>query len=209
MTKLFYSAGACSMACAIAFEEMGFKHDAILIDWDKKDANLDELHRLNPLGVAPVVVTDNGQTITQNTAILEHYADLNPSSKLLAPQGTVERAQTLAWLSFAASDYHKSFVPLFALDGITKNDAAKGEVRSWGVKMIQENLEHLDKNLAGKDFIIGKQFTVADCYLFVVSNWTKYVDIKLDSYKNLTAYLSRVYTRPSVQRTLKKAGLLQ
>lgn len=208
MTKLYYSAGACSMACAIAFEEIGFKHDALLIDWDKKDAVLDELLRLNPLGVAPVVVTDNGQTLTQNTAILEHFADLNPGSKLLAAQGTLERAQTLAWLSFAASDFHKSFVPLFGLKSITSSEEAQKDIRNWTVKMVEENLEHLDKNLAGKDFIMGKQFTIADTYLFVVSNWTKYVDIKLDPYKNLTAYLGRVYSRPAVQRTLKKAGLL-
>jgi glutathione S-transferase len=206
MTKLYYSAGACSMSCEIAFEEMGMKHEAILVDWDKNQ-NVDELNRLNPLGVAPVVVTDKGKTLTQNTAILEYYADMNANSKMLPAQGTAERAETLAWLSFAASDFHKSFNPLFALKTISQNESAQKDIRAFGVGMVEGYLKHLDKNLEGKDYIMGKQFTIADCYLFVVSNWTKYMDIKIDSYKNLTAYLSRVYARPAVQRTMKKAGL--
>ena len=209
MAKLYYSAGACSMSCVIAFEEMGAKTETILIDFDKNDSNLTELLRLNPLGTAPVLVTDDNQTLTQNIAILEHYADQNPKSKMLADSGTFERAQTLAWLSFAASDFHKSFVPLFALKGISQNESTQNEVRTWAIKQVEENLVYLDKNLAGKDYIMGSTFTVADCYLFVVTGWTKYMGISLEPYKNIGTYLARIYSRPAVQKTLKTAGLLK
>jgi glutathione S-transferase len=208
MTKLYYSAGACSMSCEIAFEEMGIAHEAILLDWEKNDAHMSELHRLNPLGAAPVVVTESGQTLTQNSAVLEYFADLKKQTQMLPAPGTIERAHVLQWLSFAATDFHKSFVPLFALQGISENPTTREEVRNWAVKGVQENLAYLDKALAGKEFITGSQFTVADCYLFVVAGWTKFVQIPLDPYKNVAAYVSRVYQRPSVQKTLKKAGIL-
>ena len=208
MNKLYYSAGACSMACEMALNEMGIKHDAILIDWDTQNADLAELNRLNPLGAAPVLVTENNKSLTQNTAIMEYFADLNPNTKMLPAAGTWERAQVLSWLSFAASDFHKSFVPLFALSGISQNETTKNEVKTWATAMVNENLAHLDKNLAGKDFICGSQYTIADSYLFVVSGWTKFVGIPTDSYKNLTNYLARIYQRPATQLTLKNAGLL-
>ena len=208
MMKLFYSAGACSMACEIGLEEMGIQHEAVLIDWENNNAHLAELNRLNPLGAAPVVVTEDGKTLTQNMAVLEYFADKHAQTKMLPAPGTFERAHVMQWLSFAASDFHKSFVPLFAGEGISQNPTTLEEVRAWGVKGVQENLAYLDKALAGKDFITGANFTVADCYLFVVAGWTKWVNVPMDAYPNLTAYLSRVYQRPSVQRTLKKAGLL-
>ena len=208
MTKLYYSAGACSMACAIAFEEMGIAHEAILIDWEKAEGPLAELNKLNPLGAAPVAVTDSGKVLTQNIAILEHFADLQKSTQMLPALGTFERANVLQWLSFAATDFHKSFVPLFAINGVSKNETTRNEVLAWGVKGVHENLAYLDQALAGKEFITGAQFTIADCYLFVVCGWTKWVEIPLDSYKNVTAYMARVYQRPAVQRTLKKADML-
>lgn len=208
MTKLYYSAGACSMSCVIAFEEMGLKYQPVLVDWDNPDSNLADLNRLNPLGVAPVCITDKGQTLTQNLAILEYYADQNPQSKLMPAPGTYEHAQAISWLSFAASDFHKAFSPLFALKTISKNEATLKEIKTWAIQGIEENLAYLDKSLAGKDYILGNTFTAPDCYLFVVTNWTKYFGISIEPYKNLSAYVNRIYARPAVQKVLKNSGLL-
>lgn len=197
------------MACEIALEEMNVARESILLDWDNNDANLQELNRLNPLGAAPVAVIDRGTAVTQNIAIMEYFSDKNPQSKMLPPPGTVERAVAMQWLSFAATDFHKSFQPLFALDYISKNETTRTEVRNWAVAGVNENLAYLDQALAGKDFITGSTFTAADCYLFVVANWTKWQQIDLSSYKNLSAYLARVYQRPAVQTVLKKSNLLQ
>jgi glutathione S-transferase len=196
------------MSCEIAFEEMGIAHEAILLDWEKNDAHVAELNKLNPLGAAPVAVTENGKVLTQNAAVLEYFADHQKATQMLPAPGTFERAQVLQWLSFAASDFHKSFVPLFSLETISQDQKTREEVRTWATKAVHDNLAYLDKALAGKDYITGSHFTVADCYLFVVAGWTKWMQIPLDPYKNLSGYMARVYQRPSVQRTLKKAGLL-
>jgi glutathione S-transferase len=196
------------MSCHIALEEAGLNYTPVQLDWDKPSADLETMHQLNPLGVVPVLVTDQGKIITQNAAILEFLADAKPSSGLLPSVGTAERAEVTQWVSFVAADLHKSFVPLFAGDAITSNEAGRKDVRDWGVKNVTQYIAHVDKNLAGKDFICGSKFTIADAYLFTVVNWCQWVKVPTTEFKNLTSYMARVSARPAVQKVLKMEGLL-
>jgi glutathione S-transferase len=208
MMKLYFSSGACSMSCHIALEEAGLNYTPVQIDWDKHNADLQEMLKLNPLGVVPVLVTDQGKTITQNAAILEFLADSKPSSNLLPGVGTAERAEVTQWVSFVSSDLHKSFGPLFSGDAITSNEAGRKDVRDWAVTNLNKYLAHVDKNLAGKDFICGSKFTIADAYLFTVTNWCQWVKVPTTEFKNLTSYMARVSARRAVQKVLKMEGLL-
>ena len=205
--KLYYSSGACSTSCHIAAEEAGIAYTGIEVSWDKNQ-NVAELEKLNPLGAAPVMVSDQGKVLTQNMAILEYIADSMPASKLLAEKGTWERVETMSWLSFVASDFHKAFGPLFQATAMSTSDAAQAEIKNYAVGNINKYLEHLDQNLAGKDYIMGKQFTIADSYLFVVLGWCKWLEIKTDGYKNVTGYMGRVFERPAVQKVMKLEDLL-
>jgi glutathione S-transferase len=67
----------------------------------------------------------------------------------------------------------------------------------------------IDSQLAGKDYLMGKQFTVADGYLFVMLRWADGHKMDLSGLKNLMAYKDRVAARPNVQAALKMEGLLQ
>jgi glutathione S-transferase len=177
MLMLYYSAGSCSTSCHIALEECGIEYQAIRLDWDHPDANLEKLKKLNPLEVTPVLELDSGNVLTQNAAILEYLADQKPESRLLPPTGTWERAEALSWLTFVSSDLHKSFSPLFALRSMVSDEAAQGEIRNWAIQGVKKYLSHVDARLNGRDFLMGSQFTVADAYLFVVTNWGRVVKI--------------------------------
>jgi glutathione S-transferase len=207
MMKLYYSSGSCSMSCHIALEEAGLNYTPVKVDFDIP-AELAQVQKLNPLEVVPVLVTDQGKTITQNAAILEFLADAKPSAKLLPSVGTAERAEVTQWVSFVASDLHKSFGPLFQTDAITSNETGRTDVRTWAEANLNQYLAHVEKNLAGKDFICGSQFTIADAYLFTVVNWCQWVKVSTAAYKNLNSYMARVSERPAVQKVLKMEGLL-
>lgn len=208
--KLYYNAGSCSTSCHISLEESGLKYEAIAVDWDNtSDPNVALVKRLNPLGTLPVLALDGGRVLSQNAAIHAYVAELAPAKKLLPAVGTVERAEALNWLSFVSSDLHKSFGPIFSLEGISADKQVQGTVRDWAVGNVNGYLAYLDQHLAGKDYLTGKDFTVADAYCFVVTNWTKWVNIPLAPYANLSAYMSRVYQRPAVQKVFQAEDLLE
>jgi glutathione S-transferase len=207
--KLLYSAGSCSTSCHISLEESGLKYEAVEVDWDNpNDPNVAQLEKLNPMGTLPVLITDEGKVLNQNSAIHIHVAEKAAGRNLLPPAGTVERAEALNWLGFVNSDLHKSFSPLFGLESTFKEPAAQSAVKTWALGNVNQCLSVLDQALAGKDFLAGRNFTVADAYCFVVAGWTKWLKIPTDNYRNVQAYLGRVYQRPAVQKVLKEEGLL-
>jgi len=56
---------------------------------------------------------------------------------------------------------------------------------------------------------MGDAFSVADAYLFTVTNWAKFVGIDLAPCKNVGAFMARVAARPAVQEAMKAEGLLK
>ena len=67
----------------------------------------------------------------------------------------------------------------------------------------------MDSELAGKPYLMGEQFSVADAYLFTVTNWGQYVGLDISQLKNLVAYRERIAARPAVQAAMKAEGLLK
>ena len=77
-----------------------------------------------------------------------------------------------------------------------------------GSLVLFENGRPFDE-LAPKaaDYLMGKDFSVADAYLFTVSNWAPYFDIDLSGLADLVAFRARVAARPAVHEALKAEGL--
>jgi len=205
--KLYYSAGSCSTSCHITLEESGLPYEAIELDFDK-EADLATMAKLNTLGTLPVLITDDGKQLDQNLSIATYIADLVPQKNLLPAHGTFERAQAMNWLSFVAADLHKGVGGLFGVPYISQDTKIQGVVRESMLVRANQYLKYLDTNLAGKDYVMGSSFTVADSYAFVVCGWTKWLEIPLTPYKNVEAYLARVASRPAVAKVLKAEGLV-
>ncbi len=206
MLTFFYSTQTCSTAVHIALEEAGIPFNGVEVSWKRK-VNVSELEAVNPLGQVPVLVKD-GQALNQCISILEFVGDQSPAKKLLPEVGTWERSQALSWLSFIGADFQKSFLAMFMASRWTKDTAVQTEIKKGVVEGIDKHLAYIDRALAGKDFILGKQFSVVDAYLFTIVGWCKWSEIKIGKYANLVAYLKRVYDRPAVQKVLAKEEML-
>ena len=74
---------------------------------------------------------------------------------------------------------------------------------------LLSRFQWLDGQLADKAYLMGDQFTVADGYLFTVSNWTARVGPDISGLANLQAYRARVGARPAVQAAMRAEGLIK
>lgn len=200
--KLYYSAGACSLSPHIALEEAGLKYEAISAPTKTKvlpDGS--DYRKVNPLGYVPYLVLDDGTGFSEGPAIVQYIADQAPERKLAPPNGTVERYKLQSLLNFIGTEIHKGFGPLF-------NPAIPDEAKQVFKAKVLERLQHVDGLLEGKQYLMGENFTVADGYLFTVTNWAKPMGIDLSGLKNLVAYRERVGARPAVQAAMKAEGLI-
>ncbi|MFM9981048.1 MAG: glutathione transferase GstA [Burkholderiales bacterium] len=201
--KLYYAPGACSMAPHIVATEAGLKLDLIKVDIpNKKTADGADFWAVNPKGYVPALQLDSGEVLTEVGVIIQYLADQKPESGLLAKAGSMERYHQMEAINFAATEVHKQLGALF-------NPKMTPEMREVQMGVIERRFNPLEKSLAGKQFIMGDKFTVADAYLFNVLNWTNPLKIDLAKWPNIQAYMGRVGARPKVQETLKAEGLVK
>jgi glutathione S-transferase len=201
--KLYYTPGACSLSPHIALLEAGLPYDLVKVDLRaKKLENGDDYLTVNPKGQVPALRLDSGELVTEGPVIIQMIAD-NARDKNLAPaRDSAERYKLLEWLNFITTELHKNFSPLF-------QPVIPDDVKTFFKERLIAKFKYIDGQLAGRDYLLGKQFTVADGYLFVMLAWADRLKLDLSGLSNLMAYKARVAARPKVKEALAKEGLLK
>ena len=201
--KLYYSPGACSLSPHIVLHEAGLAYTPVLASTKShKLQDGTDFYTINPLGYMPVLELDDGTRLREGPAIVQYLADQAPHKNLAPANGTLARYRLQEWLTFIGTELHKSFGPLFTPG--TPEDY-KPQVR----ERLLGRLQWVDGELAHKPYLMGEQFTVADAYLFTVSNWCGHVGVDISGLKHLVAYRERIAARPAVQAAMKAEGLLK
>ncbi len=201
--KLYYSPGACSLSPHIALLEAGLPYDLVKVDVRaKKLENGDDFLKVNPKGQVPALELDSGEIVTEGPVIVQMIADKAAGKNLAPARDSAERYKLLEWLNFVTTELHKNFSPLF-------NPAIPDEVKAFFKDRIMGKFKYADDKLAGQDYLMGKQFTVADGYLYTMLRWADGNKMDLSALKNLMAFKDRVGARPKVQEALTKEGLLK
>lgn len=195
--KLYYSPGACSLSPHIVLREAGLAFEPVLASTKThKLQDGSDYYGINPLGYVPMLELDDGTRLREGPAIVQYVADQVPQKNLAPANGTLPRYRLQEWLTFIGTEIHKTFSPLF-------NPAVPEEAKKVFRDKLASRFEFVDKQLAGKQFVMGDHFTVADAYLYVVTRWTKPMQIDISGFRNLQAHHARVEARPAVQEALK------
>ena len=201
--KLYYSPGACSLSPHIALREAGLAFEPVLASTKShKLQDGSDYYGINPLGYVPMLELDDGTRLREGPAIVQYIADQVPNKNLAPANGTLPRYRLQEWLTFIGTEIHKTFSPLF-------NPATPEEAKAISRDKLASRFAWVDGELKNKPYLMGDSFSVADGYLFTVSNWAKPMNIDLAPYPNLVAYRERVAARPAVQEAMKAEGLLK
>jgi glutathione S-transferase len=207
--KLYYIAAACSLSPHIVLNELGINAELVLVDSKKHSFGVGgDFEELNPLGYVPALELDDGTVLTEGPAIVQYLADLKPELGLAPENGTMARYKLQQWLNFLSTEVHKGFIPLLYA-------RLAGSYVETAKPKLEARYAFLDRELAGRNYLAGDTFTVADAYLFALTGWgqapwlTSYIraDIHFDHLSNLRAWYERVRSRPSVQKALRAEGL--
>jgi glutathione S-transferase len=198
--KLYLTPGTCSMASNIALHEAGIQFDLAKVDKRTKRVDGVDFLTINPKGYVPALQLDDGQVLTENVAVLQYIADLNPAAKLAPAVGTFERYRLQEWLSFINSEIHKGFSPLFSSE-------ATEDMKTYARNYLAKRLAYVEQALGDKKYLMGDQFTIADAYLSTVLGWGAYA--KVDIGPRLKAYLDGVRARPKVIEAMTAEGSIR
>jgi glutathione S-transferase len=145
---------------------------------------------------------DDGTRLREGPAIVQYIADLAPAKNLAPAAGTMQRYRLQEWLTFIGTEMHKGYSPLF-------NPNMPEEAKTIFKDKLKSRFQWLDGELANKQYLMGDHFSVADGYLFTVTNWTKPTGVDISGFPNVQAWHARVGARPAVQDAMKAEGLLK
>ncbi|HAT85327.1 MAG TPA: glutathione transferase GstA [Rhizobiales bacterium] len=202
--KLYYKPGACSLASHIALHETGcmFEIEAVDTVTGRTEKGAD-YHAINPKGYVPALDLNEGGVLTEGAAVLQYIADSHPAAELAPEAGTMARARMQEQLNWIGTELHKAFGPLFR-EGTSETGKDEARVAVAGkFDLIETQLKD------GREWLVADRFTIADAYLFVVSNWANFTGIDLARWPNLAAFVSRNASRPSAKAAMRAEGLIQ
>lgn len=199
---LFYGVPqGCSFGSIVALEWLGQPYRLCRIEMLEQPWN-PLYSRVNRLLQTPALLLEDGESLGQSLAILQHLAARDRDSGLGFPQGSRQLDRLNEMLAYLNTDFFYAFSPLWTLyeaQGLSREQAAL--LRERGEKGVRQQCAHLNQLLADRQWLLGEQRTVADAYLAGIGRWASYhrlFDMELD-YPRLAGYLSRLADDPAVQ----------
>jgi glutathione S-transferase len=202
MLTLYYCPGACSMASHITLEESGLPFEGKPLRLGKGEAQTPEYLKINPRGKVPALVVD-GRALTENVAIMSYVARQVAPGKLL-PTGAFDEARCISTMTWFSNSVHPPWTHLQRPERFAEDKAAHETVRATGRKGFVAALQEIDSLLAGNDWLIGSQFTVADAYALVFYGWGMRIELPMKDFTAYTAHKERMLARPAVRRVLER-----
>jgi glutathione S-transferase len=200
--KLYFSPGACSLSPHIVLLEAGLPFTTEKVNIRKKlTAAGADYTAINPKGYVPALELDDGSVLTEGPAIVQYIADQAPDKQLVPAAGSAEHYQVLEWLNYIGTEIHKNYGPLF-------NPASPEDAKTAARALLARRFAFVAERLATRDYLVGGRFSVADAYLFTVTNWAAMVQLDLSAFPALQAYQARIAARPAVQQAMRDEGLL-
>lgn len=208
--KLYWGPHTCAIGIHVLLEEIGKPFDLEKFDVMGGETHKEPFKSINPKGKVPVLLRDDGSTLTEFAAIATWLARTNPEAKLLPPR-LEDEIRALEIMDYTVGTLHgQAFARVFMpakfepKDLLHKAGLGQSTVRNEGREMVTSAFEILDKALAGKSYAGGDTFSIADAALFYAERWAPQVDIALPP--NVAAHFRRLTSRPAVRRAMEAEG---
>jgi glutathione S-transferase len=202
MLTLYFCPGLCSLASHITLEESGAEYAVKPIMVFKGEHQSDAYKKINARGKVPALDID-GVILVENAAIMAYVANRFPNANL-KPKDPLEEARWLSLMTWFSNTLHPSFAQIFRADKFSDDKNAHPAIKEAGKKAALANLTEIDHMLAGKQWIMGNQFTTCDAYAMVFYSWGSRAELPVKDLKNYTAWKDRMLQRPAVRRILER-----
>jgi glutathione S-transferase len=197
--QLYWRGGTASMAPHAALAEIGIEYE--LIEIDRETARTDASYRrLNPTGVVPTLV-DGDLVLTETAAILLYLADRYPEARL-APTGEA-RPQFYRWLVFLSNTVQTAMLRIY----YPERYGEATSVLQLAAEEAGTHFDLLDRELDGRDWLVGEHRTGVDLFLFMVTRWGRRLEPAAWERPNLRTHFLRTLALPGVARMVAEQGL--
>ncbi|MBA1154890.1 glutathione S-transferase family protein [Microvirga mediterraneensis] len=198
-TLMYGVPSGCSFGSIVALEWLGEPYRLCRIEMPAVVTS-DAYRAINPLGETPTLVTAKGERISESMAILNHLGARGIDKGLSFAQGTAGFDQLNQMLAFLNTSFFAAFGPLWYALEHGAEGSEKDVLRAYGAAQVTKAHANLNAMLGSKEWLLGKQRTLADAYFIGVARWTKYHDVvDRRDYSGLQRLFEKLEADPAVQ----------
>jgi glutathione S-transferase len=200
--RLYYLAGSCALAPHIALEHSASAYELVRIE---RGRNFDPAYlAVNPTGLVPALIDDDGSLVTENIAVLLAISRRLPQARLTPSLDSSSWIEMIRWMSFIASTLHPAFAMLWRTSRFTSEPRHHERLQRSAAQRIFSSFDAFDNLLAGRPHIAGDAISLADFYLFAMARWGFALDRSTRSFPHLFDHTLRLAALPSVRRALEQ-----
>ncbi|MBB5571800.1 MULTISPECIES: glutathione S-transferase family protein [Rhizobium] len=201
MLNLYFAPGSCALASLIALEESGLAYEPRRLNFANGEQRSPDYLAINPKGRVPALVTDKG-VITENVAILAYVAQIAPAARLAPLDDPFDFARMQAFNSYLASTVHVNHAHKGRGYRWTDDEAAIEAMKAKVPQNMGECFTLIEEKMLEGPWVMGEQYTVADGYLFTLTNWLPGDSVDPTRFEKVSAHHARMLERPAVQRAI-------
>ena len=173
----------------LALNQLGLDFELSVIDVLKGEQKSDAYRAINPLGVVPWLVTDDGQGIGESNAMLWYLAE----GSFLMPESGADRAEALQWMFFEQSKLEPFISPARFFTTILPQERGPraAEIADWQSR-ARPGLARLNAHLADREFILCSGYSIADIAIFGYVHVMNEAGLERANYPMIARWIDRV-----------------
>ncbi len=191
MTKLYGTSRSRSARSLWALEELGVKYEHLPIA--PAEAKSAENLKRNPNGHVPVL-EDDGLVLWESMAINLYLAEKYGKNSLWPPEPAAH-ADIYKWSFWAMSEIEPHLLTILHNRVMNPPEQRDEKAAQAAVEALKAPLNALEESLKGREYLLGKNFTIADLNVAAVMSWAPMMRLDFSSTPNAQAWLQKCLGR--------------
>ncbi|MDE0095303.1 MAG: glutathione S-transferase family protein [Gammaproteobacteria bacterium] len=202
--KLYYAPGTCALAVhtTLIWSELPYEIEQV-------ELGSPEWRKINPMGAVPAIIDGDSGVLTQAHALICYIARKVPEKNLVGEKSPQTLQAVEQWLAFVNGDLHPAYMPIFTPNRFTSRETEEGlnDVKNTALIRLRNIFGILDNHLDGRNFMVGKDRTGADAFVYIMTRWLPYTNFTLDELPHLNRHFERFRDDSAVVRAEEEQGI--
>lgn len=201
MFTLYYAPGTCALASHIALVDAGAPYELKRVDFATTEQQSPAYLKVNPKGRVPSMVTSRG-ILTETPAMLAFIAQSFPAAKLAPLEDPFGFAEVQAFNSYLCSTVHVAHAHRMRGYRWVDDPAAIAAMKKKVPQSVGACFDLINRIMLKGPWVMGESYTIADPYLFTLSQWLEGDAVDLSLIPRVIDHRSRMLERPNVKRAI-------
>lgn len=202
MSLTFYYAPMSTASIThLVLAELGVPCEMVKIDIKNGEQKKPDYLKLNPNGKVPTIVHD-GTSIWESTAITMYLGETFGVEKKLYPAPGPKRGEAMRWITWANVSLGEAVYRWAHNTQWQPAEMRNAKVAEGAMGDIQTHLGILNDGLAGKQYLLGNDYSLADAHLCSYTDWLRHMKVDFAKFDNINAWSKRCAARPAYAKVM-------